>query len=134
MSGASITQPGLDAAIAQAIADGFEVVRANDYTLLLDIDNEAALAQYGRVLPIVAEHFGAAEVERWPSKSGNTHIRLALAYPQPWALRYALEACLGSDGMRNSLACVQMNNGCDEASILFRPAMVAAPVEEDIKF
>jgi hypothetical protein len=70
--------------------------------------------------------YGAAEVERWASKSGNTHIRIALAYPQPWAVRYALQAALGSDGVKEVLALMQMQNGCDEATMLFRPKLAKA--------
>lgn len=126
MSGASLNQLELDAAILQGKIDGFDVVRADDTHLLLDLDNEQALAQFDRVYPVVAEHFGATDIERWRSKSGNTHIRLRLAMPQPWAVRYALQAALGSDGVRDVLAVVQMLNGCDEASMLFRPQQMAA--------
>lgn len=126
MSGASLNQLELDAAILQAKIDGFEVVRADDTHLLLDLDNEQALAQFDRVLPVVMEHFGATDIERWRSKSGNTHIRLRIASPQPWAVRYALQTALGSDGVRDVLAIVQMLNGCDEAAMLFRPQQLKA--------
>lgn len=126
MSGASLNQIELDAVIASYTAMGFEVVRASETCLLLDIDSDFALAQYDRVMPLVAEHFGAWEAGRWPSKSGNTHIRVELAMAQPWAVRYALEAMLGSDGMRGTLGILQMMNGCDEASMLVKPLQVAA--------
>lgn len=125
MSGASLNQIELDAAIADYIAMGFEVVRAGETCLLLDIDSEYALAQFERVFPVVQEHFGAFEEERWKSKSGNTHIRIGLPMVQPWAVRYALEAMLGSDGTRGVLGLLQMKNGCDEASMLARPKVAA---------
>lgn len=125
MSGGSLTQPALDAVIAQAQAEGFEVVRASDNVLLLDLDTSAALEQFDRVLPIVSQHFGVAGIERWRSKSGNTHMRVTINTAQPWAVRYALETALGSDGVRGTLGLLQMINGCDEASILFRPQPIA---------
>jgi hypothetical protein len=125
VSGESLTQPALDAVIAQAQAEGFEVVRASYSVLLLDLDTPAAVAQFDRVLPIVQEHFGVLGMERWRSKSGNTHISVTLSAAQPWAVRYALEAALGSDGLRSALALLQMINGCNEASILFRPKQLA---------
>lgn len=124
MSGASLNQQELDARIAQAIADGFEVVRGADDVLLLDLDTPAALEQYNRILPCVMEHFSVLEVEEWASKSGHTHVRLKVGYGLPWAMRYALQAALGSDGLREALAIRQMLNGCDEAAILFRPKPV----------
>lgn len=128
MSGSSLNQTELDTHIAEAIALGFEVVRANDTTLLLDLDNEHALAQFDRVLPTVCEVFGATDIKRWKSKSGNTHISLTLPQAHPWAVRYALQAALGSDGVRDVLALAQMLNGCDEASILFRPQTITQEV------
>ena len=122
MSGEGLNQVELDAAIAEAVANGLEVVRADETHLLLDLDNEAAIAQYDRVLPLVMEHYGATDIERWRSRSGNTHIRLRLAQAQPWAVRYALQAALGSDGVREVLIMVRMQNGCDEAAMLFKPA------------
>lgn len=125
VSGAGLTQAALDAAIAQAEAEGFEVVRATDSCLLLDLDTPEALAQYARVLPILMENCLGYEAERWQSKSGNTHVRVTLNGQHPWAVRYALQAALGSDGVREVLAVLRMMNGCDEASNLFRPKKIA---------
>lgn len=131
MSGASLTQVELDAAKLQAQLDGLDVVVATDDCLLLDIDTPAMMAQYEAILPILMEHHVATEAERWKSKSGNTHIRVALSGKHDWAVRYALEAVLGSDPKRGVLAVLQMLNGCDEASMLFRPK---AKAEEEIAF
>jgi hypothetical protein len=129
MSGSSLNQEELNAHVAEAEANGFETVRADDSTLLLDLDNEYALAQYDRVLPTIMQHFGPVGIDRWHSKSGNTHIRVRLGTPQPWAVRYALQAALGSDGVRDVLSVLQMQNGCDEASILFKPTEASANLQ-----
>lgn len=131
MSGSSLTQPELDDAIADAEARGFEVVRANDRTLLLDLDDEEAVATYRRVLPLLQERFEAVATD-WKSKSGNTHVKIALGAPLPWAVRYALEAALGSDGVRQVLAVLQMQNGCDEASVLFKPTAESARLAAEL--
>lgn len=121
MSGESLTPEGLDAAIALAQGQGFDVVRADDRTLLLDIDTPEALTQYERVLPVIAEHYGVSTVEHWKSKSGRDHFRLTLALPQEPLMRYAMQSALGSDGVREALILCQYRNGCEEPSILFRP-------------
>lgn len=121
MSGGSTRPEALADALREARAAGFDVVEANEDTLLLDLDTPAALAQFKRVLPIVQEHFGAGVPERWKSKSGNTHVRIPLADPLVHTARYLLQAALGSDGVREALHLVQRVNGCAEPCVLFRP-------------
>lgn len=132
MSGSSLYQDALDVRIAQAEAEGFLVIKADAKTLLLDLDTPDSLKQFGRVLPVMKEHLGVTEISGWNSKSGRCHIRLTMAEKQPWQIRYAMQAALGSDGMREALAIRQMLNGCDEASILFKPAN--AVEDEDVHF
>lgn len=102
-------------------AKEFDVVQSNNTTLLLDIDTLPALAQFERVLPKVKENFGVANVERWTSKSGNAHIKIILSEPFPVTVRLALQAALGSDGVRELLSLKRLMNGCDEPSYLFKP-------------
>lgn len=128
MSGLSLTQEALDGAIALARQRGFEIVRADDKTLLLDLDTPQACATYERVLPIITEHFGVASIDSWKSKSGKDHYRLALTNSHEPLMRYALQAVLGSDAVREALILCQFRNGCDEPSILFRPPQEPEPV------
>jgi hypothetical protein len=99
----------------------FDVVRSSPTTLLLDLDTPEAIEQFYRVLPKVAEHFGVERREEWKSKSGKQHVRVFLDAPQPLAVRLALQAALGSDGIREVLSLKRMANGCEEPSLLFRP-------------
>jgi hypothetical protein len=121
MSGGSLTPEALAGAIKLAEEEGFEVVRGNDATLLLDLDTEHAVEQFYRVLPIVEEHFGVESHETWSSKSGKTHAAVKLTAPLPCVQRLLLQAALGSDGKREALGLLQLQNGCAEPNVLFKP-------------
>lgn len=121
MSGGSLTATALDDAIAEAKAEGFDVVRSDDRTLLLDLDTPESLAQYKRVLPLLLEHFNVDALTKWKSKSGNTHVSIKLTDTYPPMVRFALQAALGSDAVRELLIVLQHLNGCNEPSLLFRP-------------
>ncbi len=122
MSGGA-TQESLDLAIAGAVADGMTVVAAGPHELLLDLDDEAALGRYENLRPALAENFGGAESERWRSKSGQGwHVVVRLLKPMDVARRIALQASLGSDGLRELLAIACLENNVTEPSVLFRPA------------
>ena len=60
----------------------FDVIVADDFTLLLDLDSAADLSHWqnccGRL-----EQYGikASETEEWKSKSGNTHVRIRMEEP-----------------------------------------------------
>lgn len=104
-----------------AASEKFDVVQSDCNTLLVDLDTRAAVAQWERVLPRVRECFGIEKIARWRSKSGNEHAAITLSHPQPIAVRLALQAALGSDGVREVLGLKRMENGCEEPSVLFRP-------------
>lgn len=128
MSGADdLTQLSVEATIAKAEAEGFEVIRADDKTLLLDLDTEHARAQFERVLPTVQQYFNIVEREEWASKSGNLHVKLTLKDHTGPFLRYALQAALGSDGVKETLTLVRELKECDCASLLFKPSVPVKP-------
>ncbi|HET9285660.1 MAG TPA: hypothetical protein VFR24_27220 [Candidatus Angelobacter sp.] len=120
MSGDNLSPEGLTALIEERKSK-FDIIRSDPITLLLDLDTEAALAQYERVLPIVKAEFSINYIEKWKSKSGNTHIAITLSDPFPFEERLALQAALGSDGVREALSLKCLLNKCTEPSILFRP-------------
>lgn len=99
----------------------FDVRQSDEHTILLDIDNDASRAQFDRVYPPFAEHFPVSEREEWKSKSGNTHVRIRMKDALPISTRLALQAALGSDGVRELLAIKLMLNGAVEPSVLFKP-------------
>lgn len=123
MSGADdLTPTALAATISVAESEGLTVVSADDSTLLLDLDTAAAREQYERVLPSVQQYFDVTSIESWQSRGGNLHVKLTLGTPRPAYLRYALQAALGSDGVKETLTLMRELSGCGaQSSILFRP-------------
>ena len=111
--------------IAQAREDaeakGFEVVGGDPLLLLLDMDSAESLKQFGKLSAKASEMFGATVHQTWFSKSGNVHIVMALKEPLAAAERVALQACLGSDHLRELLAVARLAAGIEEPSMLFKP-------------
>lgn len=104
-----------------ARANNFDVIEADEYTLLLDLDAPEALAQFEHVFPILERHFIVVKQETWKSKSGHTHKLLELAKPLSVMERLLLQAALGSDGRREVIALVRLHNGVANPSRLFKP-------------
>lgn len=124
--------PGnLEAAI-NAASYQFDVIQSTEMVLLVDLDTPEALAQFRRVLPKVIANYGIANIQTWKSKSGNTHKLIRLTSPLPVETRIALQAALGSDGVREVLSLKRRQNGCDEPCLLFRPT-AANVLQEDIE-
>lgn len=122
MSGFSLDQDELDECIKDAREAGFEIITADQHTLLLDLDTEFAYKLYASRVTVLHEHYDVRKIEQWLSKSGkNRHVRITMGESWDAPTRYAFQAALGSDGMRELLALVQLRNGCDEPCILFKP-------------
>lgn len=118
---AEYTEEDVDDVVAKAKLAGFIVYRSNPKLLLIDLDNPASVAQYERVLPVIASMYNAVEDDRWVSKGGNQHRLVKLAKPAGVGTRLGLQAMLGSDGLREALALKRVQNGVSEPSLLFRP-------------
>lgn len=104
---------------------GFEVVHADECTLLLDLDGPDALVRYLDAIETVDAWLGAKEVGRWASKSGqpdHLHVILRLDVPLDVPTRLLLQACLGSDPQRELLSFVRFRNGVPEPTRLFKPS------------
>lgn len=105
----------------QALKEGLVVVRSTPKTLLLDLDNAAAVAQYVRMREKVREFYALNVGWEWKSRSGNQHVVLELRDPLPVETRLLLQAVLGSDPMRELLARQRLVHGETEPCLLFRP-------------
>ena len=107
--------------IAEARAAGFTVIQATETTLLLDLDDDVAEDIYERTLPRLASLYELCETERWRSKSGiGLHVVLS-CHALPFPERAALQACLGSDRIREGIAIRRHLDGNDNPSFLFKP-------------
>lgn len=111
----------------KAVADGMEVIDGTDHTLLLDLDNEAAIAQYHRMLPYMKQFGAALHPDEWASKSGKgRHVRIWLDKPATIHERIALQLLLGSDPFREMLSIRNVREGQANPIMLFKPAYVVA--------
>lgn len=126
MSGEStLFQEGVDEAAANAEIAGYEVIRSTPRTLLLDLDTVPQMVQFLSVKDVVDNNFGIARQEEWKSKSGNVHKLIWLAEPiEDPAMRYALQAALGSDPVKEALSIRRLLNGVKEPSMLFKPKVI----------
>jgi len=108
--------------IVWANHEGLDVVFPEWNELQLDIDNEADYERFLRVIPIVSNYFTVEKCVETLSRSGlpKRHITLTLAkdVSNP-LLRIALQACLGSDGMREFLSLVFYEKGDSRSTLFF---------------
>jgi hypothetical protein len=116
---------GIEHVIECAEKSGFEIVRSTETTLLLDLDDGASKDIYERVFRTIAPLFALQEIERWASKSGKgLHVVLSCK-PMEAAQRIALQACLGSDKVRESLAIGMLIDGIKNPIVLFKPGRMS---------
>ena len=102
--------------------NGFDVIRSDDHTLLLDLDGAEALRRYTSLLPWVMENgIVTEEIETWESGSpGHYHVMLKLPGPLDLGLRLMLQAALGSDPKKEILSMLRFDIGIDEPCRLWK--------------
>jgi hypothetical protein len=105
----------------KALAAGIEVIVSDDYQLQLDLDTPADLQRWVKLEPWVRKQLSVHCIERWLSKSGNTHVLIRLSYPMPPVERVAWQAGLGSDRKRELLSLRDIKVGNEFPCMLFRP-------------
>ena len=104
--------------------DKWQVVLANDTTLMLDYDNypyDATLPeQFYVTLGILESVLGASlYFTANASKGGNTHARVVLSKPLPIIERIAWQAAFGSDPKREALHLLSVSRGELNPILLF---------------
>jgi hypothetical protein len=114
-------------------ATGWQVVVADDKTLMLDYDNrpyDGSLPdQFYIVLGIFDEVVGSDNYfEHSASKGGNTHCMIHISTPLPIAERIAWQAVFGSDPKREALHLLSVSRGELNPILLF----MAKPVEQKL--
>ena len=114
---------GFDQALKLAQEKNCTIELADDVTLQLDIDSEAAFQTFVEQI----DRFNRLGIARWNgwtcrrSASGNRHITVALTDPLPATTRILLQACLGSDRTRELLSFARVLKGEPNPILLFRP-------------
>lgn len=120
-------------ALKQAADRNCTIEHADDKTLQLDLDSEAAYEVYLKqvvrlreleLLPVDVTLDEFASVRR--SRSGNRHVIIKLFRPLPAEERIMLQALLGSDPVREALSLARVRAGNLFPILLFVPK----PVEE----
>ena len=112
--------PNSQRAIDEAALLGMDVVFPAANQLQIDIDSDEAYDRYLRVRPLLERHLSDIEIEEHPSRSGgeNRHITLTLSRNVTDIERILLQACLGSDPVREFLGYIQVLEG-DPHPVLF---------------
>ena len=105
--------PNSQRAIDLALAEGLTVVFPAANELLIDIDNEHSFQMFMKQMDILKKYVGATGDTITPSRHGlpGRHIVVRLDHDITETERILLQACLGSDRVRELLGYVQMKNG-----------------------
>ena|SRR5271165_7130110 len=92
-------------AIKEATEKGFNVIRADFDTLLVDLDNEEDVNVFNDNIEMIENKFGIRSFSYWNSKSGypHIHVKVQLGHGVDNNQRTALELALGSDPKRGIL-------------------------------
>ena len=101
-----------------------DMIIADDYTLLLDIDNGDMGLQDFKALYYTAVSNGILPgngYETWPSRSKGWHVRITLTTPLCVEERIGLQSMLGSDRIRDLLSLARIRNNIENPIVLFRP-------------
>lgn len=115
-----IASPNSARAIKEAAETNLDIVFPQDEQLQIDIDSDHAFEIYLLMRQLIDKYYGVAAEVIKPSRSGlpKRHITLTLYRKVSPYQRIALQACLGSDRVREFLGIVQQDQG-DPHPILF---------------
>jgi hypothetical protein len=126
--------PNSTRAIELAEREGLDVKFPADNELFIDIDNEHSFKLFQNQFYIVKHYIGVVKTKAYPydyvvtpSRHGlpGRHIVVTLSRNVTKLERIALQACLGSDRVREVLGFVQIQNG-DPHPTLFLEAKAPA--------
>jgi hypothetical protein len=114
-------------AMEQAEAEGLEVIHGDSQTLLIDLDDAESIRYYNEQLPSIKKELEArgnklTKKQSYTSKSGvGRHVILKLKHPLPLEQRLIIQACLGSDRVKEFLSLMRFVDGDPEPCLLFKP-------------
>ena len=107
---------------ARAKKEGFEIVYPTPFQLQIDIDDEHSYNVYKAMFPLIEKYYGVEEVSDEPSrgnKKNKRHVTITLKERISRLERIALQACLGSDRVREFLGILQERNHDPHPTLLF---------------
>jgi hypothetical protein len=114
-----------DAAIQQAEEKNCTILYADDRTLQIDIDTDEDYEFFEKQVSRLREYMDLpATYDVLRSISGNRHILIQLPRPLPVKDRIMLQACLGSDRVREILSYARYRKGDPQPVLLFRPRLL----------
>ncbi len=100
---------------ARKMAEGFEIVLPKENELQIDIDSEEDYLRFQKMFfTVVNKNISGITIKRnCPSQSGfpKRHITLSLPIDINFLERIALQACLGSDNVREFLSLIRYWTG-----------------------
>ena len=113
--------PSNQVALEKADKEGLNVVYPNEFELQIDIDNEQSYLVFQNQRRIVHRFVGIERQEEHPSKSGlpRRHITLRLKKPVTTLERICLQACLGSDRVREVLGYIRYAQNDQNPTLFF---------------
>jgi len=111
-----------------AAEQGCELIIAKPNELLIDDDKGTAMP--AGILALIEEKFGVEDIESWTSRRGGKHWKVRLTVDVEPEIAIVLQAALGSDPMRETLAAWERHAlrplGNPDTRSLFRPLRTVA--------
>lgn len=112
------TPKSRETAIDNAIEAGHRVIYGDAYTLLLDLDSDAALAVALDQLERFRLRLGVNHIDMTRSPGDNVHLYVRLLAPMDRRERLFWQVALGSDCIRGALDWLWMQGGNYEECFL----------------
>ena len=120
----------LESKFAYETADQFDlnVVLPKPNELQIDIDNKTSMETFNRALPVIESRFGDVKIEKQHSKSGGEKYHITVSMEKNIMSdteRVILQACLGSDPVREILSYYRILDGETPVSMFFEKKVKA---------
>lgn len=129
--------PNSARAIHLAADGGLEVKYPAPQQLFIDIDNDHSFKLYQRQVDILRKYVGVFNEEIAPSRNGLPGRHITLTF-RPFCKftetqRIALQACMGSDRVRELLSYVQNENGDPHPTLFLEKSQSQAALQKQVE-
>lgn len=120
----------LEVAVAYADNNNLDVVYPQDDELQIDIDTVGQRETFNRALEIARNNgYDVQVIKETVSRSGNRHVYLKWPSNLSAQARILLQACFGSDPVREFLSYHRLANGNDQPTLLYEVRKDERPKE-----